>query len=111
MIYYSPTALGFARLPLGVVLIDPVIKARAVRFIKDWDRVKHLDRHADLEVIRAICRDVEERIQSEDAEEIIRVMEDSFSDAICVSDRAAVYAGDDPDQTMNELANQLGIDK
>jgi hypothetical protein len=37
-------------------------------------------------------------------------MEESFSNSICVSDRAAVYAGDDAHQTINELVKQLGMD-
>jgi Protein of unknown function (DUF3037) len=110
VLYYLPTATGAARIPLAVVLIDSVKRDYSMRFIKNWDRVKLLDRDADVEVIRGICRDVEERIQHEDADEFIRVMEESYSNSICVSDRAAVYAGDDAHQTINELVKQLGMD-
>lgn len=101
VIYYSPRVFESARVNLGVVLLAQ--DASDVRFIDDWGRVQRLHPDADVELFQAMCREIEERIKHGNADEMIRVMEDSFSNMIQVSERMECQA-DDPVRAMNDLA-------
>jgi hypothetical protein len=103
VIYYVPDVLGSARINLGVILFAPNAKTPGVRFISDWRRIQSLHPEGDLNVIQAICRDIEQRVRAGDAEEVVRVMEDSFSNAVQVSARMNCES-QDSDQAMNNLA-------
>jgi Protein of unknown function (DUF3037) len=103
VVTYSPYALETLRINLGVVLWAPESKATDVRFADDWTRVRNLDPDADIEVLRATCRDIERHIRQGDAGDIIRLMEDSFSNAIQISPRME-YASENPIRAMDELA-------
>ncbi|MGA8762073.1 MAG: DUF3037 domain-containing protein [Candidatus Sulfotelmatobacter sp.] len=105
VVYYFPGIVGSARINLGVVLVTPDEKMSHVRFIDDWERVKSLEPDTDIELFRAICSDIEERIKHGGAKEMIRVMEDTFSNVIQVSDRME-YEADDPVRAMNDLASK-----
>jgi hypothetical protein len=104
VIYYSPDIVRSARINLGVILLTPTAKTPAVRFISDWQRIQSLHLDGDIEVVQAICRDIEHQVKRGDAEEIVRVMEDSFSNAIQVSARLDCESVD-PDEAMNTLAS------
>lgn len=104
VIYYSPAGVfGSARINLGVVLLAQ--DASDVRFIDDWGRVQSLQPDADIELFQAMCREIEERIKHGNADEMIRVIEDSFSNMIQVSERMECQA-DDPVRAMNDLASE-----
>lgn len=103
VIYYCSELPRNARVNLGVVLLAQAGNASDVRLIDDWERVQRLQPDADIELFRAICRDIEERIKHGNADEMIQLMEDSFSSAIQVSKRME-YQADDPVRAMNDLA-------
>jgi hypothetical protein len=102
VIYYSPNALGRGKINLGVVLLDLATKNNSVRFIRNWERVQSFHPDGDIELLQAICREIEERINGGDAENIIRLMEDSFSNDIQISERME-YHGSDVRSTMIDL--------
>jgi hypothetical protein len=102
VIFYSPEIVKNVRINLGLVVLAPDPKATCVCFVSDWDKVRHVWPDAEIELLRATCCEIEARIKAGD-EEIIRVMEDSFSNVIQVSDRMDYFA-DDPIRAMDELA-------
>ena len=103
VVSYSPEAIGNVQINLGVVLIAPDAKLIDARFVDDWGKVRLLRPRADIGLLRAICLDIQERIKHGDAEEIIRIMEDSFSNTIRVSERME-YDSDNPVRALDELA-------
>jgi len=105
VVFYSPGA-GNLRVNLGVVLLGADSEAKDVRFAQDWDWVHNICPDADLGLLSATCREIEKRIKHGDAEEMIRLMEDSFSNAIQISDRIE-YLTDNPSCAMHELAALL----
>jgi hypothetical protein len=102
VIYYSPDTLRGAKINLGLILLAAVAEETAVRFISDWQRIHSLHPDGDIEVVKAICRDIEQQVKRGDAAEIVRMMEDSFSNTIQVSARMDCV-GRDPDEAMNTL--------
>lgn len=102
IVFYAPEALGNTRINLGIVLLCPDGKA-SVRFVSDWKRIQDLQPDSDIEMVRAICNDIEKQIKNQNAHEIVRIMEDSFSNEIQLSERMQCQTNDQV-EVMNGLA-------
>jgi hypothetical protein len=72
--------------PQGAELID-------VRFTRDWGRVLCLDPQADVEVLTALQREIQQEIgQTKDRADLLRRMEESFSNVVQMSQAVPVLA-------------------
>lgn len=104
-IRYVPNILAERSMSIGVVLFDPTGGFSGVRFLKDWKQVLVFDPYADILVLEALARDIERQFRTGKGEEILRIMEDSFSNAVQLSP-GEVCSVDDPAMAIEELASR-----
>ena len=75
-----------------------------VRFTRDWRRVLCFDPQADIEILQALEADIRKRvIEVRNCEEIMRVLNDSFSNAIQFTEATGCLS-DDPTKEIEEMA-------
>ena len=75
---------------IGVLVVERregrVLFADA-RFVCDAERILAFDADADLEILQAICRDIQQGLHSSEGREVfLRTMQESFSNSIQLSD-------------------------
>jgi len=110
-IRYVPNIVTGEFVNIGVVLFDPSGGFCGVRFASDWGKVQGFDPDVDIQMLEALCRDIEAHFRGGKGEEILRTMEDSFSDAVQLSP-GTVYLADEPGKEIEKLASQhLGKSK
>jgi|SRR5579864_276806 len=90
---YAPDAVKNEFINVGLVLLPPAGSAQ-VRFTRDWSRVLCLDPEADVEMLQALEADLQNQLRelNGDRDLLLRRIQDSFSDAIQVSDFQACLA-------------------
>jgi hypothetical protein len=80
-----------------------------VRIAPDWLRVTAIDPRADVKLLSAVVGEIKDKLQAADArEQMLRTMEDSWSDAIQVSPRKGIVTPD-PTTEIEKLASQYLI--
>ena len=99
LLRYVPDAVKNEFVNFGLVLLSPAAPAE-LRFSKDWSRVRGLDPQADLELLEALENELRD---NRDREAILKKIEDSFSNAVQVSEIKAILA-DSPAQEADFLA-------
>jgi Protein of unknown function (DUF3037) len=104
-ICYAPNVVAGKGINIGVVLFDPEGGFCGVRFVKDWRQVRGIDPDADIEMLEALGRDIESQFRRGKGEEILKTMEDSFSNAIQLSP-ATIHLVHDPAKEIEKLASQ-----
>jgi hypothetical protein len=86
LLRYVPNVVREESVNLAVIVAhaDRVNDVCKISFANEWEsRVRLFDPDADLVVLRSILKDVQQQLLSEDRRsEMIRLMEDSFSNAI-----------------------------
>jgi hypothetical protein len=91
---------------LGVVVFErrgDDLHFIAARFVCDEQQIRGCDPDADVPLIQAFCRDIDEKLQDAgEAEEFLRTMESSFSNSIEFSARMALITTD-PGAEVDEL--------
>jgi len=90
---------------VGVVLYESTGGWADVRFTKDWRRVRCMDPEADVEMLEGLEREIKERLLEGGANRdwLLKRMEDTFSNAIRLSEAKAVLA-DSPQEEIGRLA-------
>ena len=74
------------------------------RFLQNMQLLSALDPNADIEVLSATFREIKERLRSEEhREQMLRIMEDSFSNCIRISDRQSVTIKDNISTELDEI--------
>jgi Protein of unknown function (DUF3037) len=106
LLRYVPNVLKDEHVNIGVVLAEPGGGGfRDARFTSDWRNVRALDQDADLDVLQALAVEIREKLlKASNWEELLRSMEESFSNVIQLSERKACEA-EDPAAEMEKLAS------
>jgi hypothetical protein len=101
---YAPDAVKNEFINVGLVLLPPAGSAQ-VRFTHDWSGVLCLDPDADVEVLQALESDLRNQLHemNGDREILLRRIQESFSNAIQMSDLQACLAASAVDEA-DELA-------
>src|SRR5258708_25806300 len=104
LLRYAPDAVKNEFINFGLVLVPQTAPAE-LRFSKDWSRVRALDPQADLELLEAMENEFRDKLQNAapDRDAVIKRIEDSFSNALQVSEIKACLA-DSPAQEADFLA-------
>ena len=104
LLRYVPDAVKNEFINFGLVLVPPAAPAE-MRFSKDWSRVRALDPQADLELLEAMENELRDKLQnaSPDRAAVLKRIEDSFSNALQISEIKACLA-DSPAQEADFLA-------
>jgi hypothetical protein len=106
LLRYVPDAVKDEFVNLGVVVYETAAEGgfAEVRFTRDWKRVRCLDPEADVELFEALEADIREQLsQGVSRELLLKKMEDSFSNAIQLTQPKAVLA-DSPQAEIGRLA-------
>lgn len=93
LLRYVPDAVKNEFINFGLVLLPQAAPAE-LRFSKDWSRVRALDPQADLELLEALENELRDKLQnaSPDRDAVLKRVEDSFSNALQVSEFKACLA-------------------
>jgi hypothetical protein len=93
LLRYVPDAVKNEFVNFGLVLMAPAAPTE-IRFSKDWSRVRALAPQADLELLEAMRNELREKLQSvsPDREAVLKRIEDSFSNALQISEIKACLA-------------------
>ena len=104
---YAPDLLKDEHVNFGLLMLSSEGAAfSAVRFARDLRRVRCLSPHADLEMLRALEEDLRRRLAGvKDREELLQMMQSSFSGTIQVSDVKACLT-DSPERELERLAHE-----
>lgn len=91
---YVPDVVKGEFANIGVLLREPGQQAM-VRFTRDWSRVRCLDSDADVELLEALESEIAEKLRVESAEHpkaIVKVLEDSLSNSVQITEMRATLA-------------------
>ncbi len=104
LLRYVPDAVKNEFINFGLVLLPQTAPAE-LRFSKDWSRVRALDPQADLELLEAMENELRDKLQNAvpDRDAVIKRIEDSFSNALQVSEIKACLS-DSPAHEADFLA-------
>lgn len=108
IVRYAPM---HGQINVGVVLFEKVqesvLFARA-QFVQDMRSLRAFDPAADVDALQALFRDIERKISDpEETIAMLRQMQDSFSNLICVSDTKAILISGDPAVELATLASSF----
>ena len=106
LLRYVPDAVKGEFVNIGVVLVGAAKDADygEVRLTTDWRRVRCLDPDFDIELLEALEREVRVQLAStHDRDRLLRRLQDSFSNAIQVSEVKA-FLGEEPQEEIEKLA-------
>lgn len=95
LVRYVPDAVKNEFVNIGVVLREAARPGGAVvRFTRDWSRVRCMDSEADTALLESLESEVAERLRLGDADfkPVMQVMEDSFSNAVQLSEMKSSLA-------------------
>ena len=102
LVRYVPRLTAIESVNIGLVLLELSGSGSSivdVRFTSDWRQVLSLDPRADIHLLRAIASDICTRLTNGRVHEVMRQMDDSFSNAIQLSPC--------PEYPSNEHENNL----
>jgi hypothetical protein len=107
VIRYAPDAVRDEAVNIGLILLDRRSGSAAVRFTRDWRRVRCLDPRADVEMLEALEAELRERLRAagEDRDRVLHLLRDSFSNAVQVSPARGLLLP--PERTAEEELNRL----
>lgn len=107
LLRYVPDAVKgeFVNFGLAMIEVSGIGGGFAdVRFTRDWRRLLCFDPQADLDLLQAMERDIRQRVvEVRNCEEVMRVLNDSFSNAIQLSGSQGCLT-DDPEHEIEEMA-------
>jgi hypothetical protein len=99
LVRYVPDAVKNEFVNIGVVLrsvqpSSPQMEQNAVRFTRDWSRVRCIDPHADTEMLEALEIEVERRLAGETngTTPVMAMLEDTLSNALQITEAKAFLA-------------------
>jgi hypothetical protein len=98
-----------SKINVGVVIFErtgtqvPFAKAR---FVHDGRLIQRVDPDADIDVLASLFRDIEHRLDRPDCrQEMLRLIQDSFSNLLQVSEARPILVADDPSEEIDRLAS------
>lgn len=107
LLRYVPDAVKGEFINFGLAMIEaPGLEGgfADVRFARDWRRLLCFDPQADLDLLQAMERDIRQRVvEVRNCEEVMRTLNDSFSNAIQLSGAQGCLT-DDPTKEIEEMA-------
>ena len=105
---YVPQIVAGHRYDVGLLAIerhDDRARFIGVRFIPDTKELLAFDPNADVNVLLAVFRELQQRVNDlEDADVFLQTMLQSFSNTIQVSDAKTVIVSGDPADEIDKLA-------
>jgi hypothetical protein len=110
LLRYVPDAVKDEFVNIGVVMVEATAEASEarfadVRFTRDWRRVRCLDPQADVEMLAALEREIRgQLVETHDREDLLRRLEDSFSNVIQLSPAKGCLA-EDPVREIEAMAS------
>jgi len=104
LLRYVPDVVKNEFVNIGLVLL-PAAGHAELRFTSDWSRVRCLDPQADMELLQALENDLRANLSHSqaDRDSTLRIIRDSFSNAVQTSDPKACLA-ESPPLEADELA-------
>ncbi len=111
-LYYAPHALSEDKVCIAAAVFDSSMESFSNLFVaNEWEaKVQGIDPEADLVMLRALLTEVGSRLRSRstsDRHEIVRELEDSFSNTVQVSVRACVkLSGESVEGFAGSLVNR-----
>ena len=101
---YAPNPLNDEKVNIGVVIEGEGFAE--VRFVSNWTRIKGIDPHANIGFLKSIADEIRVNLQLEsEREAMLRLMHDSWSNTIIVSDWKTC-SGTDATVEMEALVSQ-----
>jgi hypothetical protein len=105
---YVPQVVAGDKYDVGLLVLersDDRIRFISARFIPDTKGLLAFDPNADVNVLLAFFREIEQRVNDlEDADVFLQMMLDSFSNTIQISDAKTVIVSGDPASEIDKLA-------
>jgi len=101
---YTPNIVTGKFINIAVILFDPSGGFCGVRFVSDWQQVQAFDPDADIKMLEALGREIEGQFRSGKGEEMLKSMDDSFSNAIQLSPGTVYLVNDLPGEEIEKLA-------
>ena len=93
LLRYVPDAVRNEYVHIGVILEEPGAPERTeVRFTRDWRRVRCLDAHADTALLEGMESELRRRLKGESAGRLMRVLEESLSLGVQMTEAKAYLA-------------------
>jgi hypothetical protein len=105
LLQYVPSPTANASVNIGLVLLELSESAKSVvdaRFTSNWQPVRALDPDADIDLLYASVRDICEQLKSGRPEEMLQLMDESFSNAIQLSP-CMEYCLNNPENDIEKL--------
>lgn len=101
LLRYLPTVTGLESVPIAAIFLDPSGTENGIctmRFSANWQKsVLILDPDGDLEILEALLSEIRDRLlRPSERSEILRQLEDSFSNVVQVSERQPCYLTREP---------------
>ena len=92
LIRYVPDAVRNEYVHIGVILRDRESRTVEVRFTRDWRRVRCLDSDADTTLLEGMESDLRSRLQAERSTDLMRLLEESLSLSVQMTEAKAYLA-------------------
>jgi hypothetical protein len=110
-LHYVPNVLSDKHVLIAAIFIDPSDLEDGIctmSFAEDWQtEVRHLDANSDLKMLASLLKEIKDRLLSKEARaDMIRQMEDSFSNVVQVSQRRKCPVAPRP-ETIEAFARKL----
>lgn len=92
LIRYVPDAVRNEYVHIGVILRDRESRTVEVRFTRDWRRLRCLDSDADIALLEGMESDLRRRLQAEKSADLMRLLEESLSLSVQMTEAKAYLA-------------------
>ncbi|HEX8712899.1 MAG TPA: DUF3037 domain-containing protein [Terracidiphilus sp.] len=92
LVRYVPDAVRNECVHIGVILREQDSRQSEVRFTRDWRRVRCLDPDADTGLLEGMESELRRRLQSESGADLMRILEESLSLSVQMSEAKAYLA-------------------
>jgi len=92
LVRYVPDPVKNEFVNIGVVLREAAGGAAAVRFTRDWMRVRCADPDADTAMLEALEAEMRQRLAEQDGKPLLAIIEDSFSNLIQMTEAKGCLA-------------------
>lgn len=109
IVAYAPNAISGIQVNVGVIVVEScrgeIYKIKA-RFISDVQLILNFDPHADLQMLRSLFSELESRLElRQERQETLRLIEETFSNTIRISERKAVHPYSSVEDELKGLFN------
>ncbi len=92
LLRYVPDAVRNEYVHIGVILREPESRQTEVRFTRDWRRVRCLHPDADTALLEGMESELHRRLQSESGANLMRLLEESLSLSVQMTEAKAYLA-------------------